>query len=81
MIYTDRIIITDVHHVKRLLEYSRDEADKKVIEKEISELKMTLELIYTIRAIIRRICNVSNGNNYNRNTAKHMQNITHNQKY
>jgi hypothetical protein len=28
------------------LKYSRDEADKKAIEKEISELKMTLELMY-----------------------------------
>ncbi len=40
------ILSSQLEACKRLLEHSRDEADKKAIEKEISELKMTLDLMY-----------------------------------
>jgi hypothetical protein len=40
------ILLSQLEACERLLKYSRDEADKKAVEKEISELKMTLELMY-----------------------------------
>jgi hypothetical protein len=40
------ILSSQLEACKRLLEYSKDEADKKAIKKEISELKMTLDLMY-----------------------------------
>ena len=40
------ILISQLEACKRLFEYSRDEVDKKAIEKEISELEMTLDLMY-----------------------------------
>jgi hypothetical protein len=40
------ILSSQLEACERLLKHSRDEADKKAIEKEISELKMTLDLMY-----------------------------------
>ena len=39
------IISTQLDVCERLLKYSRDEVDKQTIEKEITELKMTLDLM------------------------------------
>ncbi len=40
------ILSSQLEACERLLKCSIDEADKKAIEKEISELKMTLDLMY-----------------------------------
>jgi len=40
------ILSSQLEACERLLKYSRDEADKKAIEKEISELNMTLDMMY-----------------------------------
>jgi hypothetical protein len=39
------IIFAQIEACNRLSRYTRDEEDKKVIEKEIAELKMSLDLI------------------------------------
>ena len=39
------IIISEIEACERLRNYTRDESDKKVIETEISELKMALDLM------------------------------------
>jgi len=39
------IIFAQIEACNRLSRYTRDEDDKKVIEKEIAELKMSLDLI------------------------------------
>jgi len=39
------IIISEIHACERLRKYARDELDKKVIEAEISDLKMALDLL------------------------------------
>jgi hypothetical protein len=39
------IIISEIQACERLRKYARDELDKKVIEAEISDLKMALDLL------------------------------------
>jgi hypothetical protein len=39
------LIYAEIEACNRLSRYTRDEIDKKVIEKEIAELKMSLDLI------------------------------------
>jgi hypothetical protein len=39
------IIISEIHACERLRKYARDDLDKKVIEAEISDLKMALDLL------------------------------------
>jgi hypothetical protein len=39
------IIISEIHACERLRKYARDDLDKKVIETEISDLKMALDLL------------------------------------
>jgi hypothetical protein len=39
------IIISEIHACERLRKYARDDLDKKVIEAEISDLKMALDLM------------------------------------
>jgi hypothetical protein len=39
------LIYAEIEACNRLSKYTRDETDKKVIEKEIAELKMSLDLI------------------------------------
>lgn len=39
------IIISEINACERLRKYARDELDKKVIETEISDLKMALDLL------------------------------------
>jgi hypothetical protein len=39
------LIYAEIEACNRLSRYSRDEMDKKIIEKEIAELKMSLDLI------------------------------------
>jgi hypothetical protein len=39
------IIISEIQACERLRKYARDELDKKVIEDEISDLKMALDLL------------------------------------
>jgi hypothetical protein len=39
------IISAEIEACNRLSKYTRDELDKKVIEREIAELKMALDLI------------------------------------
>jgi UTP:GlnB (protein PII) uridylyltransferase len=39
------ILSSQLEACERLFKYSKDEGDKKVIEKEITELKMTLDLM------------------------------------
>jgi len=39
------ILSSQLDECERLLKYSRDEVDKQTIEKEITELKMTLDLM------------------------------------
>jgi hypothetical protein len=39
------IIISEIQACERLIKYARDELDKKVIEAEISDLKMALDLL------------------------------------
>ena len=39
------IIFAEIEACNRLSKYTRDELDKKVIEREIAELKMALDLI------------------------------------
>ena len=39
------IIISEIQACERLRKYARDEIDKKVIEDEISDLKMALDLL------------------------------------
>jgi hypothetical protein len=39
------LIYAEIEACNRLSRYTRDELDKKVIEKEIAELKMSLDLI------------------------------------
>jgi hypothetical protein len=39
------IISAEIEACNRLLKYPRDESDNEVIEKEIAELKMSLDLI------------------------------------
>jgi hypothetical protein len=39
------IILSEMQACERLLKYSRDEYDKITIEKEVAELKLTLDLL------------------------------------
>lgn len=39
------IILSEIQACERLLKYTTDENDKTIIEKEIAELKLTLDLI------------------------------------
>jgi hypothetical protein len=39
------VIYAEIEGCNRLSRYSQDEMDKKIIEKEIAELKMSLDLI------------------------------------
>ena len=39
------LIYAEIEACNRLSRYSRDEMDKKIIEKEIAEIKMSLDLI------------------------------------
>lgn len=39
------IILAEIDACERLKKYSRDDVEKKVIQREISELKMTLDLL------------------------------------
>ena len=39
------IILSEIKACERLLKYTRDEDDKAAVEKEIAELKLTLDLI------------------------------------
>jgi len=39
------IILSEIQACERLLKYTTDEFDKAIVEKEIAELKLTLDLI------------------------------------